>query len=64
MHKPKIKTLPSIRIDSETESLIQSSLRKLNENSLVEITTQDLRRICYEFCCRKILSGEQIKVTH
>jgi hypothetical protein len=58
----KSKTLPSIRIESKTDSQIQLALKKLNENSLVEINLQQFRRIAYEFTCQKIISGEKIKL--
>lgn len=62
MNKPKIKTLPSIRIDIQTQMNMQSALNKLNESSIVEIKLQEFRRICYEFCSQKILAGETIKL--
>lgn len=58
----KSKTLPAVRIESKTDSLIQQSLKKLNEESLVQITLQDFRRICYEYTSQKILIGEKIKL--
>ena len=58
----KTKTLPSIRISSKTDSLMKSALNKLNETSIIEITLQDLRRICYELGSKQIISGDQIKL--
>lgn len=58
----KTKTLPAVRIESKTDSLMKQSLKRLNENSLVELTLQDFRRICYEYTSQKILLGEQIKL--
>ena len=60
--KQKVKTSPSIRIDEKTKEEMESALRKLNENSIVEISIQDFRRICYEFCSQRILAGELIKL--
>jgi hypothetical protein len=58
----KTKTFPSIRIETRTNELIVSAMKKLNENSLVELTLQDFRRICYEFTSQKILLGEKIRL--
>jgi hypothetical protein len=58
----KSKTLPAIRIESRTNSNIQEALKKLNSDSLVEVTLQDFRRICYEFTSQKIILGEKIKL--
>ena len=58
----KTKTLPSIRIETKTDSHITQGLKKINENSLIEISLQDYRRLCYEFTSQKILLGEQIKL--
>lgn len=62
MKYQKIKTLPAVRIDLKTQSNMESALKKLNEDSIVEITLQDFRRLCYEFCSQRILSGEKIKL--
>lgn len=58
----KSKTLPAIRIESTTDELMQMALKRLNEDSLVEISLQDFRRICYEFTSQKIVQGEKIKL--
>jgi hypothetical protein len=58
----KSKTLPAVRIEEKTNSLIEQALKKLNLDSLVEITLQDFRRICYEFTSQKIILGEKIKL--
>lgn len=58
----KSKTLPAVRIDSKTDSNMQGAINKLNEKSLVKITLQDFRRICYEFCSQEILKGKEIQL--
>jgi len=57
----KSKTLPAIRITANTTSRMESALKKLNQDSIIEITQQDFRRLCYEFFSQKVLSGEEIK---
>jgi hypothetical protein len=61
-NKPKTKTLPAVRIESKTNSNIQEAIKKINEESIVEISLQDFRRIAYEFTSQKILLGEKIKL--
>lgn len=61
-NKALTTTLPAIRITTETDSRMESALKKLNEDSLVEISLQEFRRICYEFTSQKILHGEKIKL--
>ena len=58
----KTKTLPAIRIDSQTDSNMIQALRKVNDDSLVKVSQQDFRRLCYEFTSQKILLGEKIKL--
>jgi len=58
----KTKTLPSIRLEPKTDSQMQLALKRLNDNSVVVITLQQFRRICYEFTSQKILLGENIKL--
>ena len=58
----KNKTLPAIRIESNTNELIELAIKKLNDSSLVKLTLQDFRRICYEFTCRKIITGEKLQM--
>ena len=59
----KNKTLPNVRISEDTKNNMFQALKKLNENSLIEISLQEFRRICYNFTSQKILLGEQIKIT-
>ena len=58
----KSKTLPSVRIESKTDELMQMALKRLNAHSLVLLSLQDFRRICYEFTSQKIVQGEKIKL--
>jgi len=60
--KQKTKTLPSLRITTPTWENIQSALNKLNENSLIELSLQDYRRLAYEFLSQKISLGEKIQL--
>lgn len=56
----KTKTLPSLRIDSSTESKVKMAMKKLNENSLVSISLQDFRRLSLETLSGLILSGQPL----
>ena len=58
----KTKTLPAVRIESKTNDLIDSAIKKINESQIVPLTLQDFRRLCYEFTCRKIIAGEKLQL--
>ena len=58
----KKKTLPSIRVTEDTHSSLIAAQKKLNESSLVKMSFQDIRRICYEHTTQSVLKGEAIKI--
>lgn len=58
----KKKTLPSIRISEETYSNIESAIRKYNENSLLELSIQEFRRLSYELLSQMILQDKELPV--
>jgi len=60
--KIKTKTLPSIRITDDTIESIQLAISKLNEKSIIPITLQEYRRVCYLFTSQSILEGKEIKI--
>jgi hypothetical protein len=62
--KPKTKTLPSLRITDDTDSTMQMAIKKLNEKSIVPVTLQEYRRICYYMTSKLILEGKELpKIT-
>jgi len=58
----KRKTLPSIRITSNTAEQIVLSLSKFNETSLVPLSLQDFRRLSYLYLSEKIIKGEELNI--
>ena len=58
----KTKTLPAVRIENKTDELMLMAMKKVNETQIVPLGLQDFRRLCYEFCSRKILAGEKLQM--
>lgn len=58
----KTKTLSALRIEEKTESLMNRALIIINKDSLLEISMQNFRRLCYDFTSQKIIMGEKIKL--
>lgn len=58
------KTLPSIAIKDKTNELIDSAMRKYNQDRrhLAKLSQQEFRRIAYELLAQIILSGKEIPV--
>lgn len=58
----KHKTLPSLRITEKTFSHMQQAMAKLNKTSLVEISTQEFRRLSLAYFSQEILLGKEIRI--
>lgn len=58
----KNKTLPSIRISSNTHEQIVLAMNKFNQNSIINLTLQDFRRLAYLYLSRHILSGKPLDI--
>lgn len=58
--KPKVKTLPTIRISAHTQEQMTHALKKLNKQSIVEVTIQDFRRLAYLYLSKHILSDKNL----
>ena len=57
-------TLPSLRVREKTSNKMDAALNKINEGSLIKISKNHYRRLCYEHLSEMILSGkEQISVS-
>lgn len=60
-NKTNTKTLPSMRVSEEINSLLLASLKKMNSGKFLKISLQDLRRYCYFDAGQRILKGEKLK---
>ena len=58
----KVKTLPSIRIEEETNEAMQMAIKKFNSSSLVKLTEQEFRRLSYSFFSQLILQNKEQEV--
>ena len=52
------KTLPSVRLSTETFSNVERAIIKHNEGSLVKLSQQDFRRYAYELLSQAILQNK------
>lgn len=58
----KSKTLPSLRISQSLFENLKQALKKLNEDSILEITQADFIRIALSFTSQQILNGVTLKI--
>lgn len=56
------KTLPSLKVSEQTIENMKSALRKLNQDSLIEISENDFRRYAYEVTSQLVLNGTNPKI--
>jgi len=56
----KTKTLPSLRIESKTDSLMKQAIAKLNQKSIIKISQNDFVRICLEYFSQLVLSDKEL----
>lgn len=60
----KSKTLPTIRITDYTDEIMKKANNKLNEDSIVQISFMEFRRLCYIFASKWIIEGKELpKIT-
>lgn len=58
----KSKTLPSIRISENVFQNLKTIQKKMSEDSFVELSLQDVRRLAYSFFIQQFFSGTIIKI--
>ena len=56
------KTLSSLKVDERTIENMKQALKKLNRESLVELSENDFRRFAYEVTTQLILQDKNIPV--
>jgi hypothetical protein len=54
------KTLPSLRVEAQTISRMESAISKYNQNNFVKLSTQEFRRLSYETLAQLILQDKPL----
>lgn len=56
------KTLPSIRVEQETQEKISMAIERFNETSIIKLTKQEFRRLSYEYFSQIILQKKEQEI--
>lgn len=56
------KTLPAIRVATETHEQMEQAMKKFNSASILNISLQEFRRLSYEYFSQIILQEKEKEI--